>query len=84
MVASTIDDSGLLVLNADDAMLRARAEQFDCPIGWFSRNYDDAALLAHRMKGGSTSGVRDGRLIVNWTRGSSAKSSIWARSRTCR
>jgi UDP-N-acetylmuramyl tripeptide synthase len=73
VVASTIDDSGLLVLNADDAMLRARADQFRCPIGWFSRNYDDAALLSHRMKGGSTSGVRNGRLIVNWTRGSSGE-----------
>jgi UDP-N-acetylmuramyl tripeptide synthase len=73
VVASTIDDSGLLVLNADDAMLRARADQFRCPIGWFSRNYDDAALLSHRMRGGSTSGVRNGRLIVNWTRGSSGE-----------
>lgn len=73
VVASTIDDSGLLVLNADDAMLRARADQFRCPIGWFSRSYDDTALLSHRMKGGSTSGVRNGRLIVNWTRGSSGE-----------
>jgi len=73
VVASTIDDTGLLVLNADDAMLRSRADQFHCPIGWFSRNYDDAALLSHRMKGGSTSGMRNGRLIVNWTRGSSGE-----------
>jgi cyanophycin synthetase len=72
VVASTIDDRGLLVLNADDAMLRSRADQFRCPIGWFSRNYDDPALLSHRMKGGSTSGVRNGRLIVSWTRSSSA------------
>ena len=84
VVASTIDDRGLLVLNADDAMLRARADQFRCPIGWFSRNYDDAALLSHRMKGGSTSGVRNGRLIVSWTRGGSARSSISARWWTCR
>ena len=73
VVASTIDDTGLLVLNADDAMLRSRADRFRCPIGWFSRNYDDAALLSHRMKGGSTSGVRNGRLIVSWTRGSAAE-----------
>jgi cyanophycin synthetase len=57
------------VLNADDAMLRARADQFECPVGWFSRNYDDAMLLSHRMKGGSTCGLRNGRLIVSWTRG---------------
>jgi UDP-N-acetylmuramyl tripeptide synthase len=73
VVASTIDDSGLLVLNADDETLHARADQFHCPIGWFSRNYDNAALLSHRMKGGSTSGVRNGRLVVNWTRGSSGE-----------
>jgi cyanophycin synthetase len=73
VVASTIDDTGLLVLNADDAMLRSRADQLHCPLGWFSRNYDDAALLSHRMKGGATSGVRNGRLIVNWTRGSSGE-----------
>jgi cyanophycin synthetase len=73
VVASTIDDRGLLVLNADDPTLRARADQFKSPIGWFSRNYDDAALLSHRMKGGSTSGVRNGRLMVSWTRGGSAE-----------
>jgi cyanophycin synthetase len=73
VVASTIDDTGLLVLNADDAVLRSRADQFRCPIGWFSRNYDDPALLSHRMKGGATSGARNGRLIVSWTRGSSAE-----------
>jgi cyanophycin synthetase len=73
VVASTIDDRGLLVLNADDATLRARADQFKSPIGWFSRNYDAAALLSHRMKGGSTSGVRNGRLIISWTRGGSAE-----------
>ena len=73
VVASTIDDRGLLVLNADDATLRARANQFKSPIGWFSRNYDAVALLSHRMKGGSTSGVRNGRLIISWTRGGSAE-----------
>jgi len=73
VVASTIDDTGLLVLNADDATLRSHADQLRCPIGWFSRNYDDATLLSHRMKGGSTSGVRNGRLVVSWTRGGSAQ-----------
>lgn len=73
VVASAIDDRGLLVLNADDAMLRSRADQFTCPLGWFSRNYDDALLLSHRMKGGSTSGVRNGRLMVSWARDSAAE-----------
>ncbi|HKP67038.1 MAG TPA: Mur ligase family protein, partial [Casimicrobiaceae bacterium] len=73
VVASAIDDRGLLVLNADDAMLRARADQITCPLGWFSRNYDDPLLLSHRMKGGSTSGIRNGRLTVSWARDSAAK-----------
>jgi cyanophycin synthetase len=73
VVASAIDDRGLLVLNADDPILRSRADQFACPLGWFSRNYDDALLLSHRMKGGSTSGVRNGRLIVSWARDSAAE-----------
>jgi cyanophycin synthetase len=73
VVASAIDDRGLLVLNADDAMLRSRTGQFACPLGWFSRNYDDALLLSHRMKGGSTSGVRGGRLMVSWARDSAAE-----------
>ena len=60
-------------MNADDPTLRARADQFKSPIGWFSRNYDAVALLSHRMKGGSTSGVRNGRLMVSWTRGGSAE-----------
>jgi UDP-N-acetylmuramyl tripeptide synthase len=73
VVASTIDDRGLLVLNADDPMLRSCVDQFACPLGWFSRNYDDPMLLSHRMKGGSTSGVRGGRLIVSWARDSAAE-----------
>ena len=39
VVASVVDDNGLLVMNADDPILLARAEELDCPIGWFSRDY---------------------------------------------
>ena len=74
VVASTIDDRGLLVLNADDPMLRARADQFECSASAGSRaTTTTAVLLSHRMKGGSTSGVRNGRLMVSWTRGGSAE-----------
>ena len=70
VVASTIGDTGLVVLNADDTILHARAAQLSCPIGWFSRDYHDSTLKAHRRQRGATSGVRDGRLIVAWSRGS--------------
>jgi cyanophycin synthetase len=66
VVASAVDDDdGLLVMNADDPTLLARADELDCPIGWFARDFDHPALLAHRARGGSTSGVRDRRLIVS-------------------
>ena len=48
VVASVVDDNGLLVLNADDPILLARAQELDCPIGWFSRDYDHPTLQAHR------------------------------------
>jgi UDP-N-acetylmuramyl tripeptide synthase len=65
VVSSVVDDDGLLVLNADDPLLLGRSDEFDCPIGFFSRDYHHPALRAHRERGGSTSGVREGRLIVN-------------------
>jgi len=66
VVASTVGESGLLVLNADDPILRGRASELTCPIGWFARDFDDAELKNHRDHGGSTSGVRAGRLIASW------------------
>jgi cyanophycin synthetase len=65
VVASVVDDDGLLVINADDPILLARSDEFDCPIGWFSRDYHHPTLRAQRASGGSTSGIRHGRLIVN-------------------
>ena len=65
VVASVVDKKGLLVLNADDSILLARADELDCPIGWFSRDYHHPTLQAHRARGGSTSGIRDYRLIVS-------------------
>ena len=65
VVASVVDANGLLVLNADDPILLARSDELDCPIGWFSRDYHHPTLRAHRARGGSTSGVRDARLIIS-------------------
>ena len=65
VVASVVGDAGLLVLNADDPILLARAHELDCPIGFFSRDAGHPALQAHRARGGATSGVRKGRLIVS-------------------
>jgi UDP-N-acetylmuramyl tripeptide synthase len=65
VVASVVDQSGLLVLNADDPLLLARSEDLECPLAWFARDYEHPKLRAHRARGGATSGVRDGRLVVS-------------------
>lgn len=64
VVASAIDEDGLLVLNADDSILRERGLRARCPVGWFALDYDFPLLQVHRKAGGWTSGVRNGRLIV--------------------
>jgi UDP-N-acetylmuramyl tripeptide synthase len=69
-VGSVVPDDGMLVLNADDALLRAKAaglaRRFGrCPpLAWFAADADDTYLAAHRQRGGSTCGVRSGRLVL--------------------
>jgi len=64
IVARALDSLGLLVLNADDALLRDVAAGVDVPIGWFSLDDAHPLLVASRAAGGSTCGVRDGRLCL--------------------
>ena len=61
-VARVLGHDGLLVLNADDAMLVKHAETIVAPLAWFSLDDTHRLLLAHRERGGSTCGVRDGHL----------------------
>jgi UDP-N-acetylmuramyl tripeptide synthase len=67
-VAQLVSRDGMLVLNADDPTLLAKAAGlvarlgFEPPMGWFSLDFDHPQLAAHRATGGSTCGVRDGRL----------------------
>jgi UDP-N-acetylmuramyl tripeptide synthase len=62
---------GSLVLNADDAKLRARADglvgRFGdyCRLGWFALDADQETLREYRSRGSPTCGVRDGRLYLN-------------------
>jgi UDP-N-acetylmuramyl tripeptide synthase len=65
-VARVVDGDGLLVLNADDATLRAHADAIERPIGWFALDDDHALLQAHRRRGGATCGVREGRVQLNF------------------
>jgi cyanophycin synthetase len=67
-VASAVNPSGLLVLNADDSQLRLQADELvrrfgrSPPLGWFSANPDQRTLREHLLRGASTCGVREGRL----------------------
>jgi len=70
-VASVLVPDGLLVLNADDALLRRRAgglaQRYGrCPrLGWFALEADSSVLREHRDHGGWTCGVRDGILRLS-------------------
>jgi cyanophycin synthetase len=69
-VAAVVTADGLLVLNADDDLLvtksRGLAARFgrSPALGWFALDADTPMLREHRARGGSTCGVRDGRLWV--------------------
>ncbi len=69
-VAGVLRPGGVLVLNAEDALLRAKAARLEqrfgrCPaLGWFALDADLEMLRTHRAKGGRTCGVRGGRLIL--------------------
>ena len=70
-VAAVVRPAGLLVLNADDPLLRTKVAQLvgrygRCPaLGWFAQDADLGTLHLHRAQGGATCGVRDGRLMMS-------------------
>lgn len=70
-VAAVLGSTGLLVLNADDSVLCSQADRLAQrfgrmpPLGWFALDDDEALLRAHRLHGGWTCGVRQGRLRLS-------------------
>ena len=74
-VAAVVAPQGMLVLNADDPQLRARAgglaRRFGrCPpLGWFALDADHVTLSEYRARGASTCGVRNGRLLLSYRGG---------------
>ncbi len=64
-VARVLGTDGLLVLNADDAMLAKHADKLTMPMAWFARDDAHTRLQAQRERGGSTCGVRDGHLHLS-------------------
>ncbi|MGQ0428719.1 MAG: Mur ligase family protein [Gammaproteobacteria bacterium] len=67
-VARALSDRGLLVANADDAILARAAPSAGKPLGWFARDAGQRTLAAHRAAGGAACAVQDGRLRL-WHRG---------------
>jgi UDP-N-acetylmuramyl tripeptide synthase len=67
LLGGTSGRDGLLVLNADDERLVARAPR-GAPyrLGWFALDADHPRLVAHRAAGGATAGVRAGTLLLAW------------------
>jgi UDP-N-acetylmuramyl tripeptide synthase len=67
LLGGTSGRDGLLVLNADDERLVARAPR-GAPyrLGWFALDADHPRLVAHRATGGATAGVRAGTLLLAW------------------
>jgi cyanophycin synthetase len=77
-VGAVVPPTGLLVLNADEPLLVNKSRGLAAPrggtgtpsrdappLGWFSLDADHPLLREHRTQGGSTSGVRAGRLHVS-------------------
>jgi UDP-N-acetylmuramyl tripeptide synthase len=70
-VAAVVAPDGLLVLNADDALLVSKshglAARFGSSpaLGWFALDADSPLLREHRARGGATCGVRAGRLCAH-------------------
>jgi UDP-N-acetylmuramyl tripeptide synthase len=67
-VAHLVGRDGLLVLNADDALLAGKGRTlqqrlgWQPRLGWFARDYQRPELVAHRASAGPTCGVHAGRL----------------------
>lgn len=63
-VARALDAHGMLILNADDALLVRHAANISVPLEWFALDADAPLLREHRARGGITCGVRDDRLVL--------------------
>ncbi len=65
VVARAITSDGVLVLNADDALLVAKASALDVLVAWFALDDEHPLLREQRMNGGFACGVTDGVLRLH-------------------
>jgi UDP-N-acetylmuramyl tripeptide synthase len=61
-VARTLGRDGMLVVNAEDAMLTRAAPATGKRLAWFARDAANRTLTLHRAAGGATCAVEGGRL----------------------
>ena len=64
VVTRALGDSGVLVLNADDALLVARAKTSPARLIWFSPDPRNPVLKAHAATGGTICTLNRGRIVL--------------------
>jgi cyanophycin synthetase len=70
LTVAAVVQGGWLILNADDALLRAKARDLtrrlgrQPSMGWFAYDADQPHLREYRVQGASTCGVRRGQLVL--------------------
>jgi cyanophycin synthetase len=63
IVSRAVANSGRLILNADDAMLVARSEDFPGDLVWFSLDAGNTVITQHTSGGGAAFALDDGELV---------------------
>ena len=64
-VARALASGGVLVVNADDDLLRVKAATCGTRLAWFALDDAHPTLSAHRLRDGMTCGVGNGRLLLS-------------------
>lgn len=62
---SQAQETGVLVLNADDLTLVKKAPALRCQLAWFALNYEHPLLVTLRQKQGACCGLKSGRLLLS-------------------
>ncbi|HHP7231085.1 MAG TPA: cyanophycin synthetase [Xenococcaceae cyanobacterium] len=70
VVAETVKADGYAILNADDPLVAAMAQQVNCKVAYFSLNPDNPIILEHIRRKGLAAIYEHGYLAIlegNWT-----------------
>ncbi|WP_299757570.1 cyanophycin synthetase [uncultured Pontibacter sp.] len=64
VVPKSVSKDGYAVLNADDDLVYAMAEEVDCKVAFFSMNEDNPRILKHIAKGGLAAVFENGYISI--------------------